>query len=425
MTQTVDDQSRWARSFFTVWGGQAVSLLGSMLVQFALVWWLTEETESATVLAAATLIATLPVVFVGPVAGALVDRWNRRVVMIVADGVIALATMGLAYLFLVGVARTWHVYLILLVRAAGMVFHWPAMQASTSLMVPQRHLSRVAGMNGALEGTMNSVAPSLGALLLEAGVSIQGILALDVVTAAVAIAPLLFIAVPQPERGSSETGRVSLRRDFVAGLRYMWAWPGLRTILFMAMAINFCLIPASALMPILVAGHFDGDALELGWMQSVWGVGLVLGGVILGAWGGFERRIVTSMVGLVGMGLGLLVVGLTPGTFFGMALGAMFIAGTTTSIHGGPLFATIQATVAPEMQGRVLMLIRSTGTAMTPFSLTLAGPLADQFGASVWYVLGGGLCVVMGVGAFFVPALMQFEDQVAAQPVPVVESVTF
>ncbi|MBN2302880.1 MAG: MFS transporter, partial [Anaerolineae bacterium] len=342
--------------------------------------------------------------------GTLVDRWNRRAVMMTADALIALATVGLALLFAANRVESWHIYAIMFVRSAGSGFHWPAMQASTSLMVPPEHLARVNGLNEALRGGMNVLAPPLGALLLEL-LPMQGVLAVDVISAGLAILPLTVIAVPQPDRTELESAaRPSVRADFAAGLRYVWSWPGLRVLLFMAMAINFCLFPAGALMPLLVKEHFGGEALQLGWMQSGSGLGMLVGGLLLGAWGGFRRRVVTSMIGLTGLGIGLLVVGLSPGPAFGLALVALSVAGVMQSIHGGPLFAALQATVAPEMQGRVLSLISSSMSAIAPISLAIAGPLSDATWPGVWYVVGGGLCIVMGLGAFAVRPLMALED---------------
>ncbi len=396
--------------FFTIWTGQAISLLGSMLVQFALVWWLTASTGSARVLASATLVAILPGIFVGPFAGALVDRWNRRGLMIVADGIIALATVGLAYLFAVGAVRVWHIYVLMFVRATAGGFHWPAMRASTSLMVPERHLSRVEGLNQALQGLMNIVAPPLGALLLSL-LPLQGVLAIDVGTAALAIAPLFFIAIPQPQRRSSQAqSKTSLWQDVGEGLRYVWSWPGLLGVGVMATLINFLFNPAFALLPLLVTQHFGGQALELGWLESALGIGVVVGGLILSAWGGFRRRILTSLMGLIGMGVGILFIGLAPASAFWLALGAMFLAGFMNPIVNGPLFAVLQARVAPEMQGRVFTVIQSAATAMSPLSLAVAGPVADTLGVRVWYVAGGLVCALMGAAAFFVPAIVHLED---------------
>lgn len=145
----------WQLPFFTIWSGQAVSLLGSQLVQFALIWWLTKTTGSATVLATASLVGLLPQVLLGPVIGALVDRWNRRLTMIVADSVIALATVALAILFLTEGVQIWHVYLLMFIRAAAGGFHWSSMQASTSLMVLKEHLSRIQGLNQMIQGGLN------------------------------------------------------------------------------------------------------------------------------------------------------------------------------------------------------------------------------------------------------------------------------
>jgi DHA3 family macrolide efflux protein-like MFS transporter len=406
-------QAGWPRAFFTLWGGQAASLLGSALVQFALVWWLTAETGSATVLATGTLIATLPGIVIGPVAGALVDRWNRRRVMIAADSLIALATVWLAILFAANRAQVGHIYAIMFIRALGGGFHWPAMQASTTLMVPERHLARVAGLNEMLNGAMSIAAPPLGALLVAA-LPVQAVLALDVLTALAAILPLLFIPVPQPAPEPGRGARPSLRADLADGLRYVAAWPGLMILLVMALAIKFCINPAFALLPILVTEHFDGGAASLGWIESASGLGMVFGGTLLGVWGGFRRRMVTSMTGLAGMGLGLLLVGLLPGSAFGAALALMAVTGMLMAIHSGPLFAALQSAVAPAMQGRVLSLFSSITTLAAPLSLAIAGPLADAWGAGLWYVLGGGLCVLLGLGGLFIPALVNKDAERAS-----------
>ncbi|MHB1357795.1 MAG: MFS transporter, partial [Anaerolineae bacterium] len=172
----------WLRPFLTVWIGQAVSQFGSAVVQFALIWWLAELTSSATMLAYASIVGTLPYILVAPWAGALVDRWNRRTVMIVADGATAIFSAGLALLFFFKVALPWHIFLAMFLRSVGGVFQWPAMAASVPLMVPKGHLARVAGMNQTLQGVMAIVAPPIAAFLLLL-LPMQGILLVDVSTA--------------------------------------------------------------------------------------------------------------------------------------------------------------------------------------------------------------------------------------------------
>jgi DHA3 family macrolide efflux protein-like MFS transporter len=400
----------WQVPFFTIWTGQAFSLVGSRLVQFALVWWLTETTGSATVLATATLVAILPGVILGPFAGTLVDRWNRRRVMIIADGFVALVTAWLAYLFWTDSMSVWHVYAAMLARSVGGAFHWPAMQASTSLMVPRVHLSRVAGLNQTMQGALNVVAPPLGAILLSL-LPLHAIMGIDLGTAAVAIVSLLLVAIPQPE-GTAEAGagqKVSVWDDFRAGLRYVWGWPGLMAVLVLAMIINFVVNPAFSLMPLLVTEHFGAGALQLGWLQSGWGIGMLLGGLILSVWGGFRRRVYTSLVGLVLEGVAILVIGLTPGDGFLFALGAIFVAGIMNPLINGPLMAILQATVEPEMQGRVFTLVSSLSSAMMPLSLAVAGPVADMIGVRQWYAIGGAIFALLGAVSFFVPAIVNLE----------------
>ena len=402
----------WAASFFTVWGGQSFSLFGSALVQFALVWHLTRETGSATVLAIATLFAMLPQIVLGPFAGALVDRWNRRVIMMIADGTIAVATIFLIYLFATDQVQVWHIYLIMTIRSMGHAFHFPAMQASTSLMVPEKHLTRIAGANQTLNGAINIIAPPTGALLLEV-LPMQGVLSIDIVTASLAILPLVFISIPQPVR-AGETGEEQTQGGFMQdvreGLRYVASWPGLLAILVMATVINFLLTPTSALMPLLVTKHFGLGALEFGLMDSAWGFGVILGGLILSAWGGFKRKVATSMMGIIGIGLGIIIVGLAPANMYWLAILGIAFSGIMNPITNGPLFALVQSTVKPDMQGRVMSLIVSAATAMSPLSLMVAGPISDAIGIRTWLWLGGFLCLLMGVGAFFIPAIMNVEN---------------
>ncbi len=403
---------QWMAPFFTIWTGQAFSLLGSQLVQFALIWWLTQKTGSATILATASLVGLLPQVFLGPIAGVLVDRWNRRITMIVADSCIALATFGLAVLFWTGAIQVWHIYLILFVRALGGGFHWTAMQASTSLMVPKEHLSRIQGLNQMLGGAMNIGAAPLGALLLGL-MPMYGILFIDIGTAMLAVLPLLFIPIPQPVRSPSPaapSGQASLVQDLKEGLRYVWAWPGLLLIIIMAMLINLLMTPAGTLQPLLVTRHFGGQAMQLAILESSWGIGVVVGGLTLSVWGGFKRRVITSLAGLVVMGASLSVIGLTPSWGFYIAVAMMFILGFTNPIVNGPLIAAVQGAVAPDIQGRVFTLMTSGAAAMMPVGLIIAGPASDALGIQTWYLVGGITTIIIALAAFLIPAVMNFEE---------------
>ncbi len=411
---------RQMRPFWVLWGGQAVSLLGSQVVQFALVWWLTQQTGSATVLALATLVGMLPQIVLGPLVGVLVDRWNRRAIMLVADTATAAATLLLIFLFGTGLVQIWHIYLIMFVRSLGGTFHFNAMASSTSLMVPKDHLARIQGFNQMLNGGMNIAAAPLGAFLLGV-LPMHGVLLLDIVTALFALVPLFFVPVPQPTKKvvtDAAAPASSFGRELREGLAYVWHWPALMVLMAMAMTINFLLTPTSSFTPLLVTEHFQGTAWHLGGLESMWGVGVILGGLALGVWGGFRSKIYTSLTALFFIGFGIALLGLIPATLFPLALLAMFVMGAAIPMANGPLFAIFQSQVEPEMQGRVFSLTGSLSSAMSPLGLLIAGPVADALGIRFWYVLGGLITILMGVTGFMIPMLRELDGERTAAATP-------
>lgn len=411
LLMTTNDSPKSLRPFMTLWVGQVFSLLGSQLVQFALIWWLTQQTGSATVLAIASIVGLVPQVVLGPFVGPLVDRWNRKWTMIVADAVVALSTLALVYLYWAGGVETWQIYVVLFVRALGGAFHYPAMTASTSLMVPPEHLTRIQGLNQILNGGMSIAAAPLGALLLSL-LPMEGILFIDIITAILAIGTILIVDVPQPQRGkedSSAEDQPTYFDDLRAGFRYMINWRGLLIMAGMAMLVNMVLSPMNSFMPLLVTEHFDGTAWHLGLIEAGFGVGILLGGLLLGVWGGFKKRTYTLLIGLAGIGVSVMLVGLAPASLFGLALVGMLAGGIMSSLTNGSMMAIFQAAVEPSMQGRVFTLIGSAATAMMPLGLIVAGPLADIIGVQTLFVIGGLITIVAGVVGFFIPSVVNID----------------
>lgn len=397
-------------TFSIVFVGQAFSLLGSRLVQFTLVWWLTTRSGSASVLAFASIMAILPQVVLGPLAGTLVDRWNRRHVLMVSDSVIAVAVGVLALLYLQGSVQVWHIYAVMFVRSLGGAFQWPTMQASTSLMVPLRHLSRVSGLTQSLHGLANIFAPPLGALLLEV-LPIQSILAIDIGTAILAVGPLFILRIPQPPDSSQSTARRSIVVELREGARYLWRWTGVLLIVVIAMIINLLSNPAFSLLPLLVTEHFRGQALDLAVMQSTFGIGMILGGVLLGVWGGSTHRVKTALSTLAASGVAVLVLGFAPPSGFLLAVGAFFAFGFVNSIANASFLAALQTIVPSSMQGRIFTLLNSGVMLMSPIGLAVAGPLADVLGIQFWFLLAGVATTALGIAALFIPAITRLEAE--------------
>jgi len=398
----------WAVRFYTLWTGQALSLLGSQLVQFAIIWYLTQTTNSATTLAIASMMGLLPQVVLSPFIGTWVDRGNRRLLLIAADGTVATATFILAILFASGVVQVWHIYVVLFVRAVAGGFHQSAFGASVVLLVPKEQLARVQGFNQALYGGLNIISAPLGAYLLSI-LSMQGILSIDIGTALLAISILFFIRIPQPERG--EKIQNTFWQDFAAGFRYIIAWRGLVILLGLVMVINFFFSATEPLTPLLITNHFNGDAQQLGWWLSSFAVGTVLGGLVLGMWGGFKLKIVTAQIGLMVMGLSTVIVGIVPSNLFLAGLIANAMVGFVQPIVNGSYGATLQAAIAPDMQGRVFAFIFSAAMLVSPLALMIAGPFADAFSIQLWFLIAGISCILMGIFGFFSTDVMQMENK--------------
>ncbi len=413
---------RWQFRFFTIWIGQAFSMLGSNLVGFAFVWFLTQKTGSATVLAIGSLMSMLPNVIISPFAGTLVDRWNRKVVMMVFDSITAFFTLLLAILFFFDFAQIWHIYLVMFIRSSCGQFQWAAMTASTSLMVPKKQLSRVAGANQTLGGLMNIIAPALGAFFIQI-MPMQGVLLIDVSTAALAIVPLLFFKIPQPIRNGdngSVEGRekTSIWQDLAEGWKYVSGWPALMAIIFLAMLVNFLINPAFSLLPLVVTEHFGKGAYELGLIDSVFGVGVIVGGLVLSAWGGFKNRLLTSLFGLIFSGAAVLMIGLAPSNMYLLAVAGMVIFGFLNPMVNGPIFAVMQAKVDPEIQGRVFSFLTAGAGLASPLGLAIAGPVADATNNQLWFILGGIITTLAGVISLFIPKIREMGEESNEAPNP-------
>lgn len=400
--------AHWAGRFYTLWAGQALSLLGSQLVQFAIIWHLTTSTNSATTLAVASMMGLLPQVVLSPFIGTWVDRGNRRLIMMAADTTVASATVVLAALFALGIVQTWHIYAALFIRAVAGGFHEFAFGASVVLLVPREQLARVQGFNQALYGMLNIISAPLGAFLISI-LPMQGILSIDVSTALIAVVIVFFISIPQPER--KEQAPATFWQDFRAGFNYIITWRGLVILLLMVMVINFCFTATEPLTPLLITNHFSGGAEKLALWMSLFAVGTVVGGLILGAWGGFKRKIVTAQTGLILSGLCTVVIGIVPPGMFLPALVGNTLVGMLLPIINGSFGATLQATITPEMQGRVFAFIRSSAMLVSPLALIVAGPFADAFGIQIWFLVAGISCTVMGAAGLLSNEVMQMENR--------------
>jgi len=277
-------------------------------------------------------------------------------------------------------------------------------------MVPEKHYSRISGLNQTIHGLLNLIGAPLGALLLSL-MPMHSVMLVDVATASFAVIPLLFIFVPQPKREHIEAIKES---SFLAnareGLRFVLHWPGMLVLLAAASILKIALMPAFSLVPLLVKDHFGGEAAEYSMLSVSVGLGMLLGGLALSAWGGFRKKVYTILLGLLGIGAASLVLGLTPATMFWLGIVSTFVIGFMISLADAPIAAIMQATVPPEMQGRVFGLLGSLFSLTTPIGLAIAGPVGDAMGIPFWFRLAGIICLIIAVVSFFIPAFRQLEE---------------
>jgi DHA3 family macrolide efflux protein-like MFS transporter len=400
------------KKFFILWSSQAASLFGSAVVSFALAWYLTKQTGSATVLATAIMVAMIPQIVLGPFVGPLVDRRSRKKIMIFADLYTALLTVVLVILFFTDSVQIWHIYLIMTGRAIGESFQFPALGASIPMIVSEKQLVRANGLFQMLQNAIKIVAPIAGAFLMET-LSMQWVLSVDIITAIIAIACLLPLAIPQPPRTTMAV-KADYFGDMRQGFSYVWSRRGLVMLIGMVALLVFFVAPASSLIPVLVNEYLAGDVVKLGWLSSANGIGGILGGLLLGVWGGFKKRMWTAFLGfLIMIPCSVLLGFTTPAIFYTTTIPAMLFMGTGIAFVNAPLGAIMNSIIAKDMQGRVFSLYGSLVTAMLPLGLLIGGPVADWLGIrSLYFIASGAWLIILSIAMFNKP-LMDLENQKA------------
>jgi DHA3 family macrolide efflux protein-like MFS transporter len=362
------------RTFLVIWFGQLISTLGSGLTGFALSVYIFQETGSASQLGGAMLATVLPSLLASPLAGALVDRWDRRGVMIGSDTGAALSTLAIWALLSAGHLQVWHIYVANVLSSILGSFQQPAYTASITLLVPKNHLGRASGLGQLSEALSRIVAPALAGLLVVT-IQVQGVILIDVLTFLFATLTLLAVRIPRPEAtAEGHLGRGSLLRESVYGWYYIKARPGLLGMMILFASVNLAFGFQNVLFAPLILS-FTSPAV-MGGILSAGGIGLLVGSLLMSTWGGTKRKIHGLMGSLFLLGLFAGLTGLRPDpVLIGAANVCLF---SLTPIVNGSVQAIWQVKVAPDVQGRVFATRRLIALVALPISYLAAGPLADQ-----------------------------------------------
>lgn len=418
--------------FTLVWIGQIVSVLASAMSQFGLTIWMFQKTESATALGLMQVFFITPFLLISPIAGVLVDRHNRKMMMMVSDLVAGIATILILIFQWQGILEFWHLYFASVIYGLGMAFQWPAYSAAITTMVPKEQYGRANGMMSLVEAGPGVIAPLLAGALLPL-IGLTGILLFDVVTFLFAIGVLMFVHVPQPPRTEEGAkGQGSIWRESAYGFKYIFARRSLLGLQLIFFAGNLFAGIGFTLLAPMVLSRTGNDSLMLGSVQTAGAIGAVIGGILMSTWGGFKRRVHGVLLGWMISGIGMSIVGLVGGLpiwILGLVIGALV----------GPLVnasnqAIWQAKVAPDVQGRVFSARRLIAWFTNPISPIIAGTLADfvlepqmrttsalseTFGWLVGTGSGAGmgliiffcglLVVLVGLAGYFIPAIHNAE----------------
>lgn len=409
-TSTVKPDRGWLKRYIPLFLGQTFSLLGSTLVQFAIVWWLTQSTGSSAILASGTIAIIVPGALLGPFLGTLVDRLDRRLVLIVTDAIITLGTIFLMVMFWLDLIQVWQVFVVFSISSLFGSMQWTANTAVMSTIVPDDQLTRVQGITTTLQAGVNIAGPPLGALLMGV-LPIYGVLSIDVITAVIAIAILGMLRLPKVIRHDEHA--VTPKRmwlDFREGLHFILHWRGLLYVIIAFALINAVLEPIFTFFPLLVTQYFGLGALELGSINAAWGLGMVAGGVLISVWGGFKKKINTMIFSNLFMGVFLGVLSLAAPNQFWLAVVAIFFAASANPLNNASVMALLQSRIPQHMQGRVLSLASSMVSITIPISLAIAGPLAEITGVHPWYWIGTFGLILISL-LFFIKPIRTIEEQ--------------
>ena len=442
-------QENWKKTFAFIWTGQLFSTLSSSVVSFAVIFWLSVQTGSAQVLALATISSLLPQLVLGLFTGVLIDRWDRKRTMIVADMYIALLTAVMAVLFYMGAAEIGFIYALLALRSIGSAFHMPAMEASVPLLAPKSELMRVAGINNMIFSVSTIGAPAIAAIFISA-LDMTWVLMFDVLGALIACTSLLFVKIPNPwdkknseisldnsqflagktaafqiteeninESSKETSGRTNITQtefkrflsELNQGLHEILKRPGLMWMFIFTIFASLAMVPISTLFPLMTLDHFAGDTYKMSMVEIAWGVGMLIGGGIMSL-PKFKFNnvlLINSMYVILGMTFAFS--GLTPAGGFYAFVGFTLIGGISGAIFWGAFTVLLQKSLDSSVLGRVFSIHNSLIMIPAMFSLIATGYIADYIGITNAFIISGAILVFIGLLSPFLPAIQKFAKE--------------
>lgn len=391
MSQYENEQRFWKRNIILFLSSQTLSLFGSALVQYAIMWHITLTTQSGIMMTLYIICGFIPTFLLSPFAGVWADRFNRKTLIMLSDAMIAIVTLILAITFMMGYEAMWLLFVIAAVRALGAGIQTPAVGAILPQIVPQEQLTKVNGINGSLQALMMFVAPIVSAAILSMA-SIEMILFIDVITAAIAILTLFFFLKIPLHQKATATQTTGYLDDFKQGLVYIGQHAFLKTFFIFFGFFFIFMAPAAFLTPLQVTRTFGDDVWRLTAIEIAFSVGMMAGGGIIASWGGFKNKVYTMTFASLIMGVCTVALGIVP--VFWIYLAVMAAFGIAMPIFNTPTTVLIQEKVDANYLGRIFGVFSMISTSMMPIGMLIFGPLADVIDIE-WLLIGTGIIILV------------------------------
>lgn len=387
----------WKKNAGVFIGSQSISLFGSSLVQFAITWYITLTTQSGIYMTISIACSLLPLLFVSPFAGVWADRYDRKKLIMLSDGLIALSTLALAVAFLLGYESLWLLFAVSVIRSIGGAVQSPAVSALIPSIVPEEQLTRINGINSSVQSMLQLVSPALAGAILTAVGAMEVVLLIDVVTAAIAIVIMLrFLKIPDMERAAPAAGGQSYAKEMLEGLRYIGRHGYLKRLLGYVFLICFLIAPVAFLTPLQVVRSYGAETWKMTASQMAYTGGMMAGGLLISVWAGLKNRIHTMGLAVALMGASTMALGL--GLPLWLYLSFTVVSGIAMPFVNTPAIVLLQEKVDKEYLGRIFSVISMVNGAMMPLGMMVFGPLADVVSIELLLLITGAV-IALGAAA--------------------------
>jgi DHA3 family macrolide efflux protein-like MFS transporter len=387
----------WKKNTALFLAGQTLSLFGSMVVQYAILWHITLKTQSGTMMAIISFALFLPMFFISPFGGVWADRFNRKYIINISDGAIAAASLIVAVLIFCGIDNFGILLCCAIVRSFGQGVQMPAVGALIPQIVPKESLTKINGFQGSIQSLTMLSAPMISGALMSFA-PLEVLFFLDVITAAIGISILFFfVKTPPMEKTETEGAAKGIEyfKDLKDGLNYIKKHGYIfALIIFNALFLIFA-APSALLSGLQVTRNFGNDVWRLTAIEMTFSIGMMTGGILIGIWGGFKNRIVTMAFATVLYGFGVMSLGLVHN--FWIYIGIMAALGVTMPLYSTPAMVLLQSTVEPAFMGRVMSVLTMVQSVMMPMSMLVFGPVADKITIDFLMIGTGAVIALMGI----------------------------